>query len=363
MALGGCERGEEGRLTWFKIDDGFSSHPKVMCVLDSDSPADAIAVWTMAGSYCARHLTDGRITAKQLRRLCADMDHEAGARVLVAAGLWHETDDGYAFHQWTEHQPSRGEVEAKRAKNRERVTRYRERCNALQASAVTGDDSERDAADAETESVTRVTSEPVTHYMGHGNGVTGDVTPDVMRYAGACNATPDPTRPDPTRPVRESSARARATPALVEPKPDRPERPRRRDALDYAGQPAAEAQAALSAACVAAGGVPRTRGGFAAQSAWSQVACDAHELSEALGVPVAVVLAVSARGFVAKRGVTARVEWWHERLSEYYDHGKAGAVRERKPGEMAPVGDFDGDGTSEEAIARMFPLPDERRLA
>lgn len=142
-----------------------------------------------------------------------------------------------------------------------------------------------------------------------------------------------------------------------------PPTPRRLSALDFGGQPSEDARAALNAAVVAAGGSPRPRGGYGTQSAWSQVACDAHELSEALGVPVAVVLAVSARGFVAKRGVTARVEWWHERLSEYYDHGKAGAVRERKPGEMAPVGDFDGDGTSEEAIARMFPLPDERRLA
>lgn len=134
-------------------------------------------------------------------------------------------------------------------------------------------------------------------------------------------------------PTPDGVGGARATP---EPEPDRP---RRRDALDYAGQPAAEAQAALSAACVAAGGVPRTRGGFAAQSAWSQAACDADELAGALGLPVAQVLETAARGFVAVRGAAANPQWWHERFAEYFEAGRKGAPRKagmhRLPDESA----------------------------
>lgn len=141
---------------------------------------------------------------------------------------------------------------------------------------------------------------------------------------------------------RSAGARPAATPA------------RRKDLHDYQGAPAEAAQAALSAASVAAGGAPRTRGGFQTQQAWCQVACDAAELAEALGgLPVAEVLATSARGFVALRGPKARPEWWHERIGEYYAHGKAGAVAARKPGEMAPVG-RDFVGTTDEELDEMF---------
>lgn len=133
-----------------------------------------------------------------------------------------------------------------------------------------------------------------------------------------------------------------------------PKPTRRRDVHDYHGAEATAAQVALSAACQAAGGSPKPRGGFAQQQAWAQVACDAHELSEALGRPVAEVLAVSATGFVASRGLQASPVWWAEDFGRYYDAGCKGAPR--KAGEMAPIGEFDGQGTSDEEIDRMFGL-------
>lgn len=298
-------------MTWFKVDDGFCSHPKVMAVLDSDSPADAIAMWTMAGSYCARHLTDGRITAKQLRRLCADMDHEAGARVLVAAGLWRETDDGYAFHKWTVHQPSRGEVEAKRAKNRERVTRYRERCNALQEQNGNNETAE-DTSDTPDESnVTHDGNEPVTRYTGPGNGVTADVTVDVTRYKDPCNATPVPTRPDPSRPVRGSSST------------DKPLR--RRDHLDYhRSHPVyIAALAAMREARDAAGWGPLTDAAPPIQSALGLACVAAEDLAEAKGLDVVDVLRTAARGFVAPRKPGARLGWWAENFGDAWQAGTA----------------------------------------
>jgi hypothetical protein len=41
-------------LTWFKIDDSFYDHPKVF-----DAPDCAVALWTRAGTWSARNLTDG----------------------------------------------------------------------------------------------------------------------------------------------------------------------------------------------------------------------------------------------------------------------------------------------------------------
>lgn len=139
---------------------------------------------------------------------------------------------------------------------------------------------------------------------------------------------------------------APATPAPSEPV-------RRRDVHDYHGAQATAAQVALSAACQAAGGAPRPRGGFAQQQAWAQVACDAHELSEALQRPVAEVLAVSATGFVASRGVQASPVWWAEDFARYYDAGRKGAPR--KAGSMTPLPKpEDYKPTTDEELDAMF---------
>lgn len=96
------------------------------------------------------------------------------------------------------------------------------------------------------------------------------------------------------------------------------------------------------------------RGGFQTQQAWSQAACDAEELAGSMERPVAAVLETAARGFVAERGLRASPVWWAEDFARYYDAGCKGAPR--KAGEMAPIGDFDGQGTSDEEIDRMFGL-------
>lgn len=94
-------------MVWFKIDDGFWSHPKVLELSDA-----AVALWTRAGSYCAGHLTDGEVKRSTLRVLGAD--HDAAVE-LVMAGLWDETPAGWTFHDWAEYQPTREQVLAQRA--------------------------------------------------------------------------------------------------------------------------------------------------------------------------------------------------------------------------------------------------------
>lgn len=108
-------------MVWFKIDDGFWSHPKVLELSDA-----AVALWTRAGSYCAGHLTDGEVKKSTLRVLAAD--HDAAVE-LVLAGLWDETANGWHFHDWAEYQPTREEVMKERAAatERKRVSRERSR--------------------------------------------------------------------------------------------------------------------------------------------------------------------------------------------------------------------------------------------
>lgn len=96
-------------MTWFKIDDSFYDHPKVF-----DAPDCAVALWTRAGTWSARNLTEGFVPSGMPARLCDDPD--TAVKELVRRGLWLRTAGGYRFHDWTEYQPSRDAVEDLRAK-------------------------------------------------------------------------------------------------------------------------------------------------------------------------------------------------------------------------------------------------------
>jgi hypothetical protein len=135
-------------MPWFKIDDGFWSHPKVL-----ELSPDAVALWVRAGSYCAGHLTDGEVKPSILRLMGATDEH---ADELTRCGLWDFTDGSWWFHDWAEYQPSRETVLAERAATRERVAKHRSQRSSNSSS----------------------------------NGVTNGATNGV--------STPAPTRPDPT---------------------------------------------------------------------------------------------------------------------------------------------------------------------
>lgn len=104
-------------MPWFKVDDGFYDHPKV---LELDMAARGL--WVMAGAYCARHLTDGVITGRQIKVIGGTQKQ---AEKLVAAGLWSADDAPpsarrYAFNDWREFQPTREDVLSKRREDAER---------------------------------------------------------------------------------------------------------------------------------------------------------------------------------------------------------------------------------------------------
>jgi len=96
-------------VTWFKIDDSFYDHPKVF-----DAPDCAVALWTRAGTWSARNLTEGFVPAGMPARLCGDPD--TAVRELVRRGLWIKASGGYRFHDWHRYEPSKDAVEDLRAK-------------------------------------------------------------------------------------------------------------------------------------------------------------------------------------------------------------------------------------------------------
>lgn len=102
-------------MTWFKVDDSFNSHPKSL-----ESSLAAIGLWTLAGSWSGKHLTDGFVpdaAVLSLSRGSAELAEE-----LVTAGLWKRAKGGYRFHQWasdsdgTARNPTRSEAIAARSR-------------------------------------------------------------------------------------------------------------------------------------------------------------------------------------------------------------------------------------------------------
>lgn len=83
-------------MTWFKVDDTFHAHPKVVGV-----PNAAIGLWVKAGSWCAKQRTYGRIPKSTLK-LLGGTTRQAAA--LVEARLWEETSEGWKFVHWRKHQ-------------------------------------------------------------------------------------------------------------------------------------------------------------------------------------------------------------------------------------------------------------------
>jgi hypothetical protein len=135
-------------MTWFKIDDSFDDHPKVLAAGN-----EAAGLFVRCGAYAARHLTDGFVPAPK-----ALMYGSKGLITrLVNAVLFHPVDGGWLIHDYLDYNPSRDQVLKDRKAASDRQKRARDKARESRSS----------------------------------HGVTnGEVTPAV---------TVPPTRPDPTR--------------------------------------------------------------------------------------------------------------------------------------------------------------------
>lgn len=102
-------------MPWFKVDDSFWGHPKVLAIPRKERMA-AVGLWTLAGAYCAQQLTDGRFAEYMLEEFGAS---KKSAGWLVEVGLWETTEGGYSFHDWLHHNPAADDVRAEQASKQE----------------------------------------------------------------------------------------------------------------------------------------------------------------------------------------------------------------------------------------------------
>lgn len=120
-------------MTWFKVDDGFYDHPKVKSLPRGNVRKGAIFLWNQAGSWCCRYLKDGFVPLYQLDELGAAVKD---AEALVGVDLWHAPGHQcrdcppvptgqFLFHQWSDYQPTREQVEAEKKAARDRMNNRR----------------------------------------------------------------------------------------------------------------------------------------------------------------------------------------------------------------------------------------------
>jgi hypothetical protein len=154
-------------VVWFKVDDGFYTSRKVLSIPRTQRLA-AVGLWTMAGNWAARELSDGVVPAYVLDEIGATPKLR---EALVKARLWLDhTEGGVEFHDWAAYQPTREQIEDERRKTAERQAKWRNRHK-----SETGD-------------------EPVS------DGVSNALLTGDSRVSNGAPTRPDPTRPDQSTP-------------------------------------------------------------------------------------------------------------------------------------------------------------------
>jgi len=97
-------------MSWVKLSDDYYDHEKVMAA----GPL-AETLWVRSVAWANRNLKDGHLPLAQLRRLAeyaADYNTtpDALAQILVAAGLWQETEKGYLVVNYLKYQASAEQI-------------------------------------------------------------------------------------------------------------------------------------------------------------------------------------------------------------------------------------------------------------
>jgi hypothetical protein len=107
----------------FRVADTAPEHPKLRA-----AGLAAFGLWSAAGAYAMRELTDGWVPEYWVTTWPAG---KRAAGTLVSVGLWSKEPrnglPGYQFHDWEDYQRSAKQIEAERAEGRERARRSRER--------------------------------------------------------------------------------------------------------------------------------------------------------------------------------------------------------------------------------------------
>lgn len=98
-------------MSWFKVDDMLAFNAKVVTAGN-----EAMGLWVRAGSWCAAQLKGGFVPDVMANAMRSPLANRCDIDALVSAGLWHEVEGGYEFHDWDHYQPNAEQEREKRQK-------------------------------------------------------------------------------------------------------------------------------------------------------------------------------------------------------------------------------------------------------
>jgi hypothetical protein len=118
-------------VPWFKLDDSFHSHPKVIAAGN-----EAVGLFVRCGTYAAEHLTDGFIPEDIAvlygacdtgsRRNPGTGKPETLGETLVRTKLWRRAAKGWRMRDYLDYNPSRKAVDKSRETTARRQRRWQE---------------------------------------------------------------------------------------------------------------------------------------------------------------------------------------------------------------------------------------------
>ncbi len=120
-------------MPWLKIDDALAEHRKTERLLrrnKNGTGLTAMGLHVLAMCHSSRYLTDGFVDSEWVQDRLDDAKAGPSVRrqvvaALVESGQWMSTEGGWMIHDYLEHNPSRVEVEARRAAAAEKKRRQR----------------------------------------------------------------------------------------------------------------------------------------------------------------------------------------------------------------------------------------------
>lgn len=109
-------------MPWFRIDDGLPEHPKSIalwkaCGKQWDIHAVAGLLWRDMGCDCSRRKSEGKFERERAYRVVRAPEEiiDKALAALVEVGFMSCHGDDFAYHDWTQYNPTREEIDAKRA--------------------------------------------------------------------------------------------------------------------------------------------------------------------------------------------------------------------------------------------------------
>lgn len=99
-------------MTWVRIEENWHGHPKML-----GAGLAAMGLYTWGLSYSSHYLTDGFIPKNALPGLVGT---KPAAKALEVFGVWEPVPGGWRIHDYLDYNPSKAQVEAQRAADKER---------------------------------------------------------------------------------------------------------------------------------------------------------------------------------------------------------------------------------------------------